>query len=186
MRSLKRFLARLFNSAMRRQDDERFEEEIAEHLALQTVDNLRAGLSPAEARRQALLKFGPTEAVREEYWAERGLAFFETVLRDLRFAWRSLRKSPGFTAVAVVTLALGIGANTAIFSMVDTLLLRPLPVQKPRDLTFLVFPRDASHFDPTFSGPEFRQLREQTRDVFSDMNAMILGGLSGPWAAPMG
>ena len=180
MRSLKRFCARLFNSAMRRRDDERLQEEIAEHLALQTADNLRAGLSPAEARRQAALKFGPPEAVREAYWAERGLAFFEALLRDLRFGWRSLRKSPGFTVVAVVTLALGIGANTAIFTIVDTLLIKPLPVQKPRELTFLVFPRDASHFDPAFSGPEFRQLREQTGDVFSDMNAMILGGLSGP------
>jgi predicted permease len=186
MRSLKRFFARLFNSAMRRLDDERLQEEIAEHLALETADNLRAGLSPAEARRQALLKFGPTEAVREQYWAERGLASFEALLRDLRFGWRSLRKSPGFTVVVVVTLALGIGTNTAIFSMVDTLLLRPLPVQKPRDLTFLVFPRDASHFDPTFSGPEFRQLREQTRNVFSDVNAMILGGLSGPTGRPDG
>jgi len=153
MRSLKRFFARLFNSAMRRRDDERLQEEMAEHLALQTADNLRAGLSPAEARRQALLKFGPTEAVREEYWAERGLAFLEALLRDLRFGWRALRRSPGLTVVAVVTLALGIGTDTAIFSMVDTLLLRPLPVQKPRNLTFLVFPRDASHFDPTFSVP---------------------------------
>ena len=180
MRALKRFFARLFNSAMRRRDDGRLQEEIREHLALQTADNLRAGLPPAEARRQAVLKFGPTETVRQEYWAERGLALFEAVLRDLRFGWRSLRKSPGFTAVAVVTLALGIGANTAIFSMIDTLLIKPLPVPKPRELTFLVFPRDASHFDPAFSGPEFRQLGEQTRDLFSEMNAMILGGLSGP------
>jgi predicted permease len=180
MRPLKRFLARLLNSAMRRREEERLREEIEEHLALQTADNLRSGLSPGEARRQAVLKFGALEAIKEQYWAETGLAFFETMLQDFRFGWRSLGKSPGFTAVAVITLALGIGANTAIFSMVDTLMIRPLPVQRPLDLAFLAFPRDPSHFDPQFSGPEFRQLREQTRDIFSDMNAVILGGLSGP------
>jgi hypothetical protein len=180
MKPLKRFLARLLNSALRRRDDKRLQEEIEEHLALQTADNLRAGLSPSEARRQALLKFGAVEAIQEEYWAEGGLAFLETLLQDYRFGWRSLRKSPGFTAVAVVTLALGIGANTAIFSMVDTLMIRPLPVQHPLDLTFLAFPRDPTHFDPQFSGPEFRQLRDQTHAVFSDANAVILGGLSGP------
>jgi predicted permease len=180
MRPLKRFLARLINSALRRRDTKRLQEEMEEHLALQTADNLRAGLCPAEARRQALLKFGAVEAIQEEYWAEGGLAFLETMLQDLRFGWRSLRKAPGFTAVAVVTLALGIGANTAIFSMVDTLMIRPLPVQHPLDLTFVAFPRDPTHFDPQFSGPEFRQLREQTRTVFSDVNAVILGGVSGP------
>ena len=179
MRSLKRFLARVLNSAMRRRDDKRLQEEMEEHLALQTADNLRAGLSPSEARREALLKFGAVEAIQERYWAEARLAFVETLLQDFRFGWRSLRKSPGFTAVAVVTLALGIGANTAIFSMVDTLMIRPLPVQHPLELTYLAFPRDSTHFDSQFSGPEFRQLRDQTRAVFSDVNAVILGGLSG-------
>jgi predicted permease len=150
-----------------------------EHLALQTADNLRAGLSPSEARRQALLKFGAIERIQEEYWAEGRLAFVETLLQDFRFGLRSLRRSPGFTAVVVVTLALGIGANTAIFSMVDTLMIRPIPVQHPLDLTYLAFPRDATHFDSQFSGPEFRQLRDQTRAVFSDVNAAIFGGLSG-------
>ena len=180
MRTPRRFFARLLNSVTRRRDNERLREEIEEHLALQTADNLRAGLSPSEARRQAVLRFGAMETIKEEYWSERGLVFIETLLQDLRFGWRSLHRSPGFTAAAVATLALGIGANTAIFSMVDTLLIRPLPVQHPLDLTFLVFPRDASHFDPEFSGPEFRQLQDQTRGVFSNVNAMILGGLSGP------
>lgn len=179
MRSVKRFLARLRNSAMRRRDDQRLQEEMEEHLALQIADNLRAGLSPAEARREALLKFGAVEAIQEGYWAEARLAFVESLLQDFRLAGRSLRKSPGFTLAAVVTLALGIGANTAIFSMVDTLMLRPIPVQQPFDLTYLAFPRDPTHFDSQFSGPEFRQLRDQTRAVFSEVNAMILGGLSG-------
>ena len=179
MRPLKRFLARLRNSAFRRRDNQRLQEEMAEHVALQTADNLRAGLSPVEARRQALVKFGAAEAIQEQYWTEGGLAFLETLLQDLRFGWRSLRKSPGFTTVAVITLALGIGANTAIFSMIDSLMIRPLPVQRPLGLTFLGFPHDPTHFDPQFSGPEFRQLREQTRAVFSDVNAIVLGGLWG-------
>ena len=98
------------------------------------------------------------------------------LLRGLRQAVRRLFKSPGFTLAAVVTLALGIGANTAIFSMVDSLILRPLPVSNPRDLTFLAFPRDASHFDPQFSGAEFREIRDGTKAAFSDVSAMVLGG----------
>jgi|KBSMisStaDraftv2_1062788.scaffolds.fasta_scaffold86793_1 predicted permease len=100
------------------------------------------------------------------------------LLRGLRQAVRRLFKSPGFTLAAVVTLALGIGANTAIFSMIDSLILRPLPVNDPSALTFLAFPRDASHFDPHFSGAEFQEIRNGTRATFSDVSAMVLGGFS--------
>jgi hypothetical protein len=93
MRPLKRFLARLLNSALQRRDDKRLQEEIEEHLALQTADNLRTGLTASEARRQALLKFGAVEAIQEEYWAEGGLAFLETLLQDYRFGWKA-RNAP--------------------------------------------------------------------------------------------
>lgn len=134
MRFLKRLLARAANFVMRRRNDQRLREEMEEHLALQAEENIRTGMPTAEARRQAMLKFGAVEAVKEGYHAEQGLPFLENLVQDVRFALRMLAKSPGFATVAILTTALGIGATTAIFSVVDATLLRPLSYPHPDEL----------------------------------------------------
>ncbi|MGO9274700.1 MAG: ADOP family duplicated permease [Terriglobia bacterium] len=134
MRTLRRFLKRLVSWARTRQDEERLRLEIQEHLDLQTAENLRAGLSPVEARRQAVLKFGAVEAIKEDYRDQRGLPFVETSLQDTRHALRRLRKSPAFTVTVVLTLALGIGATTSIFTLVHAVLMKSLTVANPGEL----------------------------------------------------
>jgi predicted permease len=165
MKSLRRFFARLRNLATRRTDDERLREEIEEHIALQTAENLRAGLSPVEARRQAMLKFGGVEAIKEDYRAERGLLFIENLMRDVRFALRVLRKSPGFTAVAVVTLAMAIGANATVFSVMNALILRPLNVPEAERLYQLFRGKDKAGNQ---SFPDYLDLRDRNRS-FDDL-----------------
>lgn len=170
MRWLSRLFARMLKFATGRSGDRRLREEIAEHLAMQTEDNLRAGMSPEEARRQAVLKFGAAEAVRESYHAEGGLPFLEQLIQDTLFALRILRKSPAFTLLAVLTLALGVGANIAIFSLIDALFLKPLPLPHPEQLVRIYAKGPSGHYGAGFSMAEFESLRDRTRS-FSALSA---------------
>ena len=134
MRALHRLFARFLNFTARRRGDERLKEEIESHIAIQTEENIGAGMTPKEARRHARLKFGAVEAVREDYRAEEGLPFVENLLLDVRYAFRVLRKSPAFTVVALLTLMLGIGANVVVFGVLNAVLLQPLAVSDPQSL----------------------------------------------------
>jgi len=134
MRFLRRFFIRLSNLATGRSADQRLQDEIAEHLAFQTEENLRAGMSPAEARRQAALKLGAVQAIREDHHAEHSIPLIENLLFDLKYAVRMLLRSPGFSVIAIATMALGIGATTAIYSVIDATLLHPLPYPQPEQL----------------------------------------------------
>ena len=168
MRFLKRFLTRLFNSASRRANEERLREEIEGHIALQTAENLRAGLSAVEARRQAMLKFGGVEAMKEDYRAERGLQFIENLLGDLRNAGRSISRMPGLAAVIVVSLAIGIGVNTTIFSWIQMILFEPMPAVRGAANFLLVEPRTETGGYPGASWLEYRDLQTQVpalRDI---------------------
>jgi macrolide transport system ATP-binding/permease protein len=134
MRFLRRFAKRLGLWVRTGRNEERLKAEIEEHLALQTAENVRTGLSPVEARRQAVLKFGAIEAMKEEYRDQRGLPFVETLVEDTRMALRRLRNAPAFTITTILTLALGIGATTSIFTLVHAVLLKSLAVSNPDHL----------------------------------------------------
>lgn len=161
MKRARRFLTRLVNLVTRRRQEDRLRAEIEEHIALQTEENIRAGMLPAEARRKAFLKFGAVEAMKEAYRAQESIPFVEVLMRDLKYGFRSLRKSPGFTAVAVITLALGIGANTAVFSMVYGVIFRPLPYPQPQQIVQLTesSPRGANEEDVTYEELQFLEQR---------------------------
>jgi hypothetical protein len=140
MSSLRAWGVRFTGLFGKERKDRELAEELESHLQMHIEDNLRAGMSPAEARRDALVKLGGVEQPKEKYRNRRALPFIESFLQDARFGLRMLRKSPGFTAVAVLTLALGIGANTAIFSLIDAVMIKMLPVPEPRELVQVVHP----------------------------------------------
>src|SRR3954469_124328 len=167
------------------------DEEIQFHMERQVAANLAAGMSPEEARRQAAIRFGGRERTREQCREQRPSWFLEALLRDVRYGIRGLLRNPGFTAVAVLTLALAIGANSTIFTMLSQALLRALPVQDPGQLVVLNFAGDAPGHHHSeggnspghqheFSYPMYRDLRDRNT-VLSGLIASAQAGVGVVW-----
>jgi predicted permease len=180
MKSLRRFLGRVLHSAANRGREERLREEIAQHIDLQTDDNLRAGLSPVEARRQAMLKFGGVEAIKQDYRAVRGLPLIENFLGDLRRAALNISRMPGLAGVIILSLAIGIGVNAAIFSWIQLLFFEPMPAVHGASNFLLVEPHTETGDFPGASWLEYRDLQRQLpalRDlVATEMVPFNVGG----------
>jgi len=168
-------------SLFKRNDVEQdLSEELEFHLEQKTQEHVAAGLTLEEARRKARREFGGLEQSKEHCRDTRRVRIIETTFQDMRFGFRMLGKNLGFTVIAVLTLGLGIGANTAIFSMVNSFLLRPLPVREPEQITVLAMQIKKGELQTSFSYPEFEDLQKQSSSVFSDVIAMELnvGGLT--------
>ena len=176
MTRLRIFLSRLWSLVRSRQMDREIDDEITSHLAEATDEYIEQGLSPEEARRAALRRFGGVTQTKEIYRHVRSFMSLDDLVRDLRHTVRTLRRSPGFTMVTVVTLALGIGATTAIFSVVNGVFLRPLPYPNAERLMqpLTIF---AGGSQGSFSYPDFEDLRDQNR-TFAGLAAYTNRGAS--------
>src|SRR5215813_4707255 len=158
---------------LRKKMEEELEKELRFHLDQHTADLIAQGLDPEEARRRARLALGGPEQVKEQCRDARGTRWLEDLPQDLRYGARMLLKKPGFTLIAILTLSLGIGANTAIFSLVNTALLRPLPVERPEQLVSI---NNLSLGIPVISFPNYRDFRDRMNS-FSGMAAFRVTSL---------
>jgi predicted permease len=176
-----RLLRRVRSLFSRKRREREVEEELALHIEMEAADAARRGLSPDDARTEALRRFGGVDRAKEEWRQERAGRMLEELLRDARYALRGLRRSPGYAAAAIATLALGIGANTAIFSAVDAILLEPLPYGAGDSLVRLR--HDAPGLkveDAGFSPPEIVDYRERSGTLaevveWHSMSFILLG-----------
>lgn len=157
--AIQRLLAPLRASKYERELDA----EIATHLEFAIEENIKRGLPPAEARRQAMVQFGGAQQSREKHRESRSFSLLEEILQDLRFTWRTLLKDYSFAIIALVILALAIGANTAVFSVVNTLLLRPLPFPDSHELVWIAPPPSSCGLScATYSADAYEEFRDQS------------------------
>jgi predicted permease len=163
----------------RRDLDRDLNDELSFHLAQRADKNRAAGMAPTEAHHAAHRQLGNASYVKERTREVRILTSIENAWRDVRFGARMLLKEPGFTFIVILTLALGIGANTAIFSIINGFMLRPLPIADPYSMVYLAFPHGPENFDSEFSYQEFSDIHDQTSDIFADSAAVIFGGYAG-------
>src|SRR5712692_9487061 len=173
MRSLRALLLRMDGLLRKDQYDADLSSELETHLRMHIEENLRAGMSPEEARRQALIKLGGVEQTKEMVRERRGLPMLEILLQDLRFGARMLSKNPGFTVVATLTLALGIAANATIFSFVSAVMFRRPPVGDPDRVVVVSSINPVSSWGVNlnpFSAPTYFAWKKQNR-MFTDMAA---------------
>ena len=162
-------------SAHRSRFEDEMRTEMAFHLQAYVDDLIASGMAPAEARRRARMEFGTVDAIKDDCRQSRGLQLLDTTAQDLRYAWRMMRKTPGFTAAAIISLALGIGANTAIFTLVDAVLFRTLPLNDPRGLYFLAH-GTADNPGTSSNYPLFERYAALT-DVFAGVTAYNTNGV---------
>ena len=166
-------LVRRLRSLFRRgREDAETRDELRFHLEMETEKNLRAGMDPREARRRAHARLGGVDAIREAVRDARGMRPAEDLLRDLGYALRGARRNPGFALAAVVSLAVPIGLNTTIFTIVDSLLFRPLPVVRPGELVDVYTSRPDGERYSTSSYQDYLDLRAGN-DAFTDMAAHV-------------
>lgn len=165
MDSVRRGFERLGSFFRKRPLDREMDAEMQSHLEMAVEDGVTRGLSPDEARRQALVRFGGVVQAKERQREERGVPWLDVLLQDLRFTARTLRRDPVFAAVAVLILGLGIGANVAVFSVVNTLLLRQLPFTTPSQLVWIEQSGAQGLSGATYSADGFEEYRAQNRTM---------------------
>src|SRR5262245_28814242 len=169
LRPLRGWLVRLVGLFNRKRREREFAEELESHLGLHIEDNIRAGMSPEEARRRAIIKLGGVTLNKELYREQRGLPMLETLFHDLRYGARMLMKQKSVTVIGVLSLALGIGANTALFSVVDAVLLKTLPVKEPERLALFEWRAGRSFRTSGIGGESYEATSLFRHEVFTRM-----------------